>query len=72
MLPRVHNAPPKDFEKWAHVCLNIVKHYNGGWDNGFHDQIKYWEIWNEPDGSAFWTGNAGGVLQALRDHGEGD
>jgi hypothetical protein len=56
MLPRVHNAPPKDFEKWAHVCLNIVKHYNGGWDNGFHDQIRYWEIWNEPDISGFWTG----------------
>ncbi|MGO8733766.1 MAG: GH39 family glycosyl hydrolase [Terriglobia bacterium] len=56
MLPRVHNAPPKDFEKWAHVCLNIVKHYNGGWDNGFHHRIKYWEIWNEPDGSQFWTG----------------
>ena len=54
--PRVHNAPPKDFDKWAHVCLNIVKHYSGGWDNGFHNQIKYWEIWNEPDGSACWTG----------------
>ena len=56
LLPRQHDAPPKDFEKWAHVCLNIVKHYNGGWDNGFHDQIKYWEIWNEPDGAEFWTG----------------
>jgi len=33
-----------------------VKHYNGGWDNGFHDQIKYCEIWNEPDVSMFWTG----------------
>jgi hypothetical protein len=55
-LLRIHNAPPKDFKKWARVCLNIVKHYNGGWDDGFHDQIGYWEIWNEPNASAFWTG----------------
>jgi xylan 1,4-beta-xylosidase len=54
--PRVHNAPPKDFEKWAHICLNIVKHYSGGWDNGFQHQIRYWEIWNEPDGEACWSG----------------
>jgi beta-xylosidase len=53
---RVHNAPPKNFEKWARVCLNIVKHYNSGWDNGFHDRIEYWEIWNEPDITEFWTG----------------
>jgi hypothetical protein len=58
LQPRVHDAPPKDFEKWAHVCLNIVKHYNGGWDNGFHKQIKCWEIWNEPDNPACWTGTA--------------
>ncbi len=29
-------------------------HYNRGWANGFHDQIRYWEFWNEPEG--FWTG----------------
>jgi hypothetical protein len=53
--PPIHNKPPKDFEKWAHVCVNIVKHYKGGWDQGLHDQIKYWEVWNEPDGWGFWA-----------------
>ncbi|MGC8828544.1 MAG: GH39 family glycosyl hydrolase [Verrucomicrobiia bacterium] len=49
--------PPKDFEKWAKVCLGIIRHYNEGWANGFHHNIKYWEIWNEPDVKpAMWTG----------------
>lgn len=42
--------PPNDFAKWARVCEYIIKHYNEGWANGFHYGIKYWEIWNEPDG----------------------
>ena len=41
--------PPKDFAKWARVCEHIVRHYNEGWANGYHFNIKYWEIWNEPD-----------------------
>jgi len=40
--------PPKDFEKWAKICVNIIRHYNEGWANGFHYGIKHWEIWNEP------------------------
>ncbi|MGN0988766.1 MAG: hypothetical protein ACI4N6_00475 [Eubacteriales bacterium] len=44
-----HTHPPKDFAKWVRICLNIVKHYNDGWDNGFHYGIKWWEVWNEPD-----------------------
>jgi len=41
--------PPKDFAKWARICEHIVRHYNEGWANGYHFNIKYWEIWNEPD-----------------------
>ena len=41
--------PPKDFEKWARVCEHIIRHYNEGWADGFHYNIKYWEIWNEPN-----------------------
>ena len=36
--------------------MNVIKHYNSGWANGYHYNIKYWEIWNEPDGRMFWTG----------------
>lgn len=41
--------PPKDFHKWARICENIIRHYTEGWGNGFNYDIKYWEIWNEPD-----------------------
>lgn len=41
--------PPKDFKKWARICEHIIRHYNEGWANGFELNIKYWEIWNEPD-----------------------
>ena len=40
---------PKDFQKWAEICEHIIRHYNEGWADGFHHNIKYWEIWNEPD-----------------------
>jgi hypothetical protein len=36
-----------------------VRHYNDGWANGQKANIKYWEIWNEPDGHplVFWAGS---------------
>jgi len=39
--------PPKDFQKWAVICEHIIAHYNEGWADGFHWNIRYWEIWNE-------------------------
>jgi xylan 1,4-beta-xylosidase len=49
--------PPLDNEKWAAICCGIIRHYNEGWANGFHYNIKYWEIWNEADcRSGNWTG----------------
>jgi len=41
--------PPKDYKKWARICEHIIRHYNEGWNEGFHWDIKYWEIWNEAD-----------------------
>lgn len=54
--------PPKDFDKWARICEHVIRHYNEGWANGFHYNITYWEIWNEPDDcyvdatAAMWKG----------------
>jgi xylan 1,4-beta-xylosidase len=51
--------PPKDFDRYAEVVKHIVLHYNKGWANGFRYNIKYWEVWNEPDlGRLFWGGDA--------------
>jgi hypothetical protein len=59
-LPPRHVDPPQDFGKWAKICVNVIKHYNDGWANGQHYNIKYWEIWNEPDVQGgpwvFWNG----------------
>ena len=46
--------PPADYDKYAEIVKHIAMHYNQGWDNGYHDQIRYWEFWNEPEG--FWGG----------------
>ena len=41
--------PPKDFKKWAVICEHIIRHYTEGWADGYHHDMPYWEIWNEPD-----------------------
>lgn len=54
--PKYHIYPPADFKKWARICCNVVRHYNSGWAKGFQWNIKYWEIWNEPNGGNCWAG----------------
>ncbi|MFO1497791.1 MAG: hypothetical protein U1G07_05255 [Verrucomicrobiota bacterium] len=59
---RVH--PPSDPIKWAEICCAIIRHYNEGWASGFHHNIRYWEIWNEPENQpAMWTGTDEQFLQ---------
>ena len=48
-IKKYGTIPPKDFKKWAVICEHIIRHYNEGWANGYHLNIKYWEIWNEAD-----------------------
>lgn len=49
--------PPEDFDHWTDVCLHIIRHYNRGWANGHEWGIRYWQIWNEPDGHPnMWAG----------------
>ena len=59
--------PPADMEKWAAVCLGIIRHYNEGWANGFHHNIRYWEIWNEPENRpVMWSGTDDDYLRLYR------
>ena len=50
--PKVHfnSLIPEDFDKVAEIFAGTIRHYNRGWANGHEWNIKYWEIWNEPDG----------------------
>ncbi|HLX60213.1 MAG TPA: hypothetical protein VKX17_02915, partial [Planctomycetota bacterium] len=51
-------APPADCERWAAICIGIIRHYNEGWAGGFKHNIHYWEIWNEPENRPqMWTGS---------------
>jgi xylan 1,4-beta-xylosidase len=54
--PKYYIHPPPDFDKWARICIQIIRHYNEGWANGFHHGIRYWEIWNEPWLFLEWSG----------------
>lgn len=59
--------PPADPEKWAAICLGIIRHYNQGWAGGFHHGIRYWEIWNEPENRpVMWTGTDDDYLRLYR------
>ena len=50
---------PADFDRWAAICLGIIRHYNDGWAAGFHYDIRYFEIWNEADlGPLMWDGTS--------------
>lgn len=55
--------PPPDTRKWIDICAHIIRHYTQGWADGFHFPIKYWEIWNEPEGEATWGGGADEFLR---------
>ena len=48
---RIHfnTVVPEDFDKVAETFAATVRHYNHGWADGFNWDIKYWEIWNEPE-----------------------
>ncbi len=48
-VKKYRTVKPKDFHKWAVICEHVIRHYNEGWAEGFHYNLQYWEIWNEPD-----------------------
>ncbi len=58
--------PPPDFSVWAEVCRHVVMHYNEGWAEGYRYDIRYWEIWNEPDLDGFWAGTAEDYYELYR------
>ncbi len=58
---------PEDYEKYAEVLAGIVRHYTKGWADGYTWDIKYWEIWNEPDGITNCWGGNGESHEVLRE-----
>lgn len=55
---KFHVHPPRDYDRWTQGCLGIIRHYNEGWADGHRHQIRYWEIWNEPENRpSMWSGS---------------
>ncbi|MBF0567019.1 MAG: hypothetical protein HQK89_17475 [Nitrospirae bacterium] len=46
---------PENLDNYVTAMVNVVGHYKSGKWNGYTGNIRYVEIWNEPDG-AFWPG----------------
>jgi len=44
---KVWNQPPESFEEFAHYVKTAVARYKS--------YIRYWEIWNEPNLSVYWS-----------------
>jgi xylan 1,4-beta-xylosidase len=64
---RKYVHPPRDMQKWARICLGVIRHYNEGWANGAHHGIRYWEIWNEPENRpVMWSGTDEDYFQLYR------
>lgn len=53
---KFNKIQPDDPEKYADVCVHVMRHYLQGWSNGFHYDIAGWEIWNEPEHECMWDG----------------
>jgi xylan 1,4-beta-xylosidase len=49
-------SPPRDWSLWRQLCARLAQHLV---DRYGIDEVAHWgfEVWNEPDLEAFWTGS---------------
>ncbi len=50
----VNPPSPAEQEYWSDAAVQTIRHYREGLWDGFTSDIRYVEIWNEPDNSHFW------------------
>lgn len=50
-----NTTPPKSYEKWKSLITALIRHFEERYGK---DEVNKWyfEVWNEPDLSGFWTG----------------
>ncbi len=49
-------SPRMGAASWAEVVRRVVEHINGDFAFGLRAGVRWWEIWNEPNGPLFWGG----------------
>ncbi|MGH2752903.1 MAG: cellulase family glycosylhydrolase [Actinomycetota bacterium] len=52
------SAPPDDPDDYGRIARWAAEHFRG--------RVAAWEVWNEPNQNAFWTGSARDVARLLR------
>ena len=49
--------PPRDYQRWADLVYHWVSHCVERYGRSEVERW-YWEVWNEPNGAAYWHGSA--------------
>ncbi len=57
-LQDAYRSPPRDVAEFAEVMRLLAARYRG--------RVHTWELWNEPDNHAYWTGSAADYAALLR------
>lgn len=62
---RANVTPPKDYRQWGDLITKLVGHWV---DRYGIDEVAQWpfEVWNEPNLEAFWTGGKDAYFQLYR------
>lgn len=48
---------PSNLNDYATYVINVVRHFNQGWGNGYKWNVKVFRFGNEPDNPEFWKGS---------------
>lgn len=58
-------SPPNDYEKWADLVEHTILHWIGRYGI---EEVRQWffEVWNEPNLNAFWSGTRSGYFEMYR------
>jgi xylan 1,4-beta-xylosidase len=62
---RANVTPPKDYDQWAVLIQKLAEHWVSRYGAA---EVRTWffEVWNEPNLEAFWTGGQDGYFQLYR------
>lgn len=62
---RANITPPKDYQDWKKLIGKLARHWVDRYGPGETDEW-FFEVWNEPNLKAFWTGGREGYYELYR------
>ena len=70
LLGTISDKTYDDLDLLSRICVNIIRHYNEGWANGYHFDIQYFELWNGGEDSKRDIEIYGRLANAVKMHDE--